>query len=97
MKNNFPILHILTRVCDNQSSHTETNFLVELTRNYAYTYLRYRYKTLGKVLLAEDVTLNELAIDAIAPLFEKDDSGCFIKIKTAFNNWQPPIEPQCIF
>ena len=92
MKNKYSVLLLLSGICGNKSSRSEINCLVELTHNYAYTYLRHRYKNLSNVLLVEDVNIDELAIDAIAPLFERDDSECFIKIKTAFNNWQPPIE-----
>jgi hypothetical protein len=65
-----------------------------MAQKFASSYLKYRYKNLHKVFLAEDVTLDELAIDAIAPLFERNDDGVFVKLKTAFENWQPPIETE---
>jgi hypothetical protein len=65
-----------------------------MVQKFSSTYLKYRYKNLHKVFLAEDVTLDELAIDAIAPLFERNDDGVFVKLKTAFENWQPPIETE---
>jgi hypothetical protein len=94
MKITYSIFSVLKSICENQTSRIGINYIVELTQNYAYTYLRYLYKSLNNVLLVEDVTPDELAIDAIAPLFERDDFGCFIKIKTAFTNWQPPIETE---
>jgi hypothetical protein len=92
MKNKYSVFSVLKSICENQTSRSEVNYIVELTQNYAYTYLRYRYKNLSKVLLAEDVTLDELAIEAIAPLFERDEIGTFIKLKAAFENWQPTID-----
>ena len=92
MKTAYSVLRILTSICGNNSSRSEVNHLIELSQSYAYSYLKYRYKNLSKVLLAEDVTLQELAIDAIAPLFERDDAGSFVRIIKAFNDWNPKIE-----
>lgn len=92
MKSAYSVLDILTSICENKTSRSEVNHLIELTHSYAHSYLKYRYKNLSRVLLAEDVTLQELAIDAIAPLFERDDAGSFIRIIKAFNDWNPKIE-----
>lgn len=92
MKNDYSVLKILRTVTCKEVSRVELNDLIELTQSYAYTYLKYRYKNLHKIFLAEDLTLNEMAIDAIAPLFERDSEGVFTKIKVAFEKWQPPID-----
>lgn len=94
MKNNYSVLKILQAVTCKEVSRAELNHLIELTQSYAYTYLKYCYKNLHKVFLAGDLTIKELAIDAIAPLFERDEREVFVKIKTAFDNWQPPIETE---
>jgi len=94
MKHSYTLIDILIAFCRNKYSQPEVNHLIELAHSYSLTYLRYRYKNLSKVLLAEDVTLQELAIDAIAPLFERDYAGVFIKIKKAFDEWEPKIETE---
>ncbi len=94
MKVEYSVLHILNSICTSRVNRIELNYLIELTCKLASTYLKHRYKNLSRVLLAEDVTIKELGIDAIAPLFERDEAGVFIKIKSAFNNWQPPIEAE---
>ena len=94
MKNTYSTLKILILLKSNQISRVEINYLVETTQSYAYTYLKYRYKNLNKIFLSEDLTLQELAIDSIAQLFERNDDGKFIKLSTAFENWQPPIETE---
>jgi hypothetical protein len=38
--------------------------------------------------------MQELAIDAIATLFERNDEGSFVKIIKAFNDWIPKIETE---
>lgn len=94
MNKNFPVLCLLFTLCNAKIKSGELNSLIEIFHNYSSTYLRYRYKNQYKVLLSEDVTLDELAIDAIAPLFERDENGRFIKLETAFKNWQPPIDTE---
>lgn len=94
MKTAYSVLEILTSVCGNKPSRSEVNHLIELSQSYAYSYFKYRYKNLSKILMAEDVTLQELAIDAIAPLFERNESGELVKIIKAFNNWTPKIETE---
>lgn len=94
MKTEYSVLYILNSICDKSVTRIEVNYLIELTQKFAYTYLKYRYKNLSKVLLAEDVTLQELSTDAIAPLFERDEAETFIKIKSSFQKWQPPIDTE---
>lgn len=94
MKTDYSVLYILNRICAEEIERSEVNFLIELAQKFALTYLKYRYKNLGKVLLAEDVTLQELSIEAIAPLFERNETGRFIKIDKAFNDWVPKIETE---
>lgn len=94
MKTAYSVLAILKSICENKASRTEVNHLIELTHSFTYSYLKYRYKNLNKVLMAEDLTLQELAIDSIAPLFERDEAGSFIKLIKAFNEWEPKIESE---
>lgn len=91
MKSDNSILNTLNRICFGKATRFEINHIIELSHNYACTYLKYSYKNLNKVLLAEDVAIKELAIDAIAPLFERDDKGLFVKLIKAFNDWIPKI------
>lgn len=94
MKSTYSVLAILQSICENKSSRSEVNNLIELAHTYAYTYLKYRYKNLNRVLMAEDLTLQELAIDAIAPLFERNEEGEFIRLTKAFIEWEPKIETE---
>lgn len=94
MKECTNILSILIALHDNRVSRVHLNHLIETTQSYAYTYLKYRYKNLNKLFLSEDLSLQELAIDSIARIFERDDEGKFIKLIDAFDNWQPPIETE---
>lgn len=94
MKKSCSVLKILLSINDGESSRHVINLLIELAQSYACTYLKYRYKNLSKILMGEDVTIDELAIESIAQLFARNDEGVFIKLKGAFENWQPPIETE---
>lgn len=94
MKNSFAVLGILKAICDDQITHNETNRLIEVSQKIAFTYLKHRYKNISKALLAEDVSLTEMSIDTIAPLFERDNNGVFVKLKNSIHNWQPQIETE---
>ena len=94
MKNTVQVLGILRAVSNHTVDRRGLNQLIELTQSFAFTYLKYRYRNLNNTLMGEDVTLNEMAIDAIAPLFERDDEGNFIRITNAFEKWDPPVEKE---
>ncbi|HMN49892.1 MAG TPA: hypothetical protein PKD67_12180 [Ignavibacteriaceae bacterium] len=91
MKSTYSVLAILQSICENKTTRPEINHLIEQSYKIAMTYLKYRYKNLSRVFLAEDSTLQEMAIDAIASLFERNESGEFIRIIKAFKDWDPPI------
>ena len=94
MKNSISVLQILHSICEHNCSRSDINHLIELTYKTAYTYLNHRNKGLSKVLLAEDITLQEMAIDSIAPLFARDEAGDFVKLIKAFENWMPKIDTE---
>jgi hypothetical protein len=91
MKKQNLILDFFLAICNNSLTQKNLNHLIELMQKTAYAYLRHRFKNKYKILLSEDVSLNELAIDSIALLFKRDETGCFIKLKSAFESWQPQI------
>ncbi len=94
MKNALRVLDLLKAVSIQNVDRTGLNQLIELTQSFAGTYLKYRYKNLSRSLLAEDVSHYEMAVDAIAPLFERDKEGRLTRINKAFLSWNPAIETE---
>lgn len=90
MSKNYKIIGILKEI----NSQSSLNGLIETCQKIAQTYLHFNYKKIFKFLQNEDLTLEEFALDAIAPLFIKEKDHQNIYIKTAFNNWQPPIKTE---
>ena len=68
MRNDFKIIDALSQPDDNIS----INHLVETCQKIALSYLHFNYKKVFKFLNYEDLTIDEFALDAIAPLFTEE-------------------------
>jgi hypothetical protein len=87
MGKNIEILSLFS----DSGSQSSINQLVEKSFKIALTYLRYNQKRISKVFAAEELTVEEVAISAITPLFCKESEEQFIPIIREFNSWQPSI------
>ncbi|MCZ2267438.1 MAG: hypothetical protein LC124_01140 [Ignavibacteriales bacterium] len=47
-----------------------------------------------RIILRDEISLEDIAIDSITSLFERDQTGCFKNIVGLFNSWQPPIKSE---
>ncbi len=88
------LLSIFQKICESEINQQEINFLVETSYKIALHYLRGYYKKLHKILQHDDLSLNDFAIDAIAPLFQRDENNSFSVIKKSFENWKPEIKTE---
>ncbi|NWF91265.1 MAG: hypothetical protein HXY50_17595, partial [Ignavibacteriaceae bacterium] len=80
------ILHEISTL----ESQNSINKLVEICYKIALSNLRFNYKKIYQIVSREELSLEDLAIDSIASLFEKDESGSFQNVIGPFNSWQPP-------
>jgi len=87
MGKNIEILGLFS----DSGSQSSINQLVEKTFKIAVSYLRFNHKKIAKIFSIEEVTVEEVAISAITPLFCKESEEQFIPIIREFNSWQPPI------
>jgi len=90
MNKNLQILKLFSSLDSQQS----VNRLVEICYKIALSQLRFNYKKVQRIILKDEISLEDIAIDSITPLFEKDQSGCFKNILEPFNSWQPPIKTE---
>ncbi len=67
---------------------------MERSYKISFQYLRSYQTKLNKILLQDDLTLSDIAIDAIAPLFQRDEENSFFLIKKSCESWTPPIETE---
>jgi len=64
---------------------------IERSFKIAAQYLRSIHQRVCKLLNYNESTIEDLAIDSVAPLFLKN-GGFELPVIRAFNNWQPPIK-----
>ncbi len=67
---------------------------MEKSYKISFQYLRSFQTKLSKILFQDDLSLSDIAIDAIAPLFQRDDNNSFFVIKKSFENWIPSIQTE---
>ncbi len=82
---------------ENQTSQSQLNNVIEKSYRIALKYLHFQRLKISKLILNEDLTLEEIAIDSIAALFVKENENNLISIKQTFNNWQPAIKSEADF
>ncbi|WP_337865426.1 hypothetical protein [Ignavibacterium sp.] len=68
--------------------------LIEVSYKTALTYLKYNFRKVKKILISEELTPQELALDAISSLFESDEEKRFVVIEEAVKRWNPPINSE---
>ena len=71
-------------------NESNLNPSIEKSFRIAVHYLRSIHAKVYNLLIQNENTVEDLAIDAIATLFAKDD----LPIKKSFDNWQPPIKTE---
>lgn len=90
MNKNLQILHLISTPDSQQS----VNNLVEICFKIALNHLRFNYKKVQRIILRDEISLEDIAIDSITSLFERDQPGCFKNILEPFNSWEPPIKTE---
>ena len=88
------LFSILKNLCNSSISQKEINFLVEKSYKISFQYLRSYQTKLSKILQQDNLSLSDIAIDAIAPLFQRDENNMFFVIKKSFENWIPQISTE---
>ncbi len=90
MEKKSQILQLFSTLDSQQS----VNRLVEVCFKIAASQLRFNYKKIHKIILRDEISIEDVAIDSIVSLFEKDDSGYFYNLMSVFNSWNPPIKTE---
>lgn len=92
-------LEIIKNVVNGKINQGELNLLIEKAYRISTAYLRSIYPRIYKITQNENIELEDVAIDAIAPLFIKNNACKFGFLINAFNSWEPEIktEPGVIY
>lgn len=90
MDKHYNIINLLIEI----ESQILLNSLIETCQKIALSYLHCNYRKIYKFLQNEELSFEEFALDAIAPLFVREKEDGNISIRTSFNNWQPAIKTE---
>lgn len=87
MKTSIEILPLLM----NPDCPKSRRQLIELSYKIALSYITFNHRRVKKILISEEITPKEFALEAIAPLFEPDEKNRFILIEKTLKQWFPPV------
>ncbi len=79
---------ILQSVISAKPSHRAVNDVVEYCQKIANVYLQWKIKKLRYVQDFFQFSLNDIAVDCIADLFQRDENGTLVQIKAYFDSIQ---------
>lgn len=89
------ILAALNKLAEGSNQRSiEINYLVEKSFLTAVSYLGINHKKIFKLLQKGEYTINDIAVDAIAPLFVVDEEKNLTPLAISFLNWTPAIETE---
>ncbi len=87
-------LELLKKIGSNNYRQRELNFIVENSVKIAVYYVNNEFKKIKKIILKEDLEIEDIAIESVSPLFEKDSQGMFYRLTEAYKKWDPPISTE---
>lgn len=88
----YGLQQLFIKARENQSTHCDVNTLVDTAFKMAVSNLRLMHRRIHKLILYEHLTIDNIAIDAIAPLFIKNETGILNQITDVYAAWEPPIQ-----
>ncbi|BDQ03803.1 hypothetical protein [Ignavibacterium sp.] len=88
MKSGIEILPLLQSL----DCSASRNKLIEVSFKIAVHYIRLNHRRVRKVLLSEEITADELALEAIASLFGTDEQNNFCVLQDSLKKWQPAVD-----
>src|SRR3989304_5565018 len=88
------ILPIIKELSNNSCSQSNLNVLIENSFRISRIYLYAKRLKIYKDINGGVSRFQDLAIDAITPLFCKDSAEQVLPIVREFNSWKPPIQTE---
>lgn len=92
--NKFSYYKFLRKLCDGKYKQSELNHFIERLFKFAESYLNYRYYRIKNLISPDRFTLEEAAIEAIAPLFMPASNNNHFTLLDELRKWNPPIKSE---
>jgi len=93
-KKEYSYYDFFTKLCENEYTTTELNNFIERLFKIGESYLQHRYNRIKNLVNSSQDLLEEIAIEAIAPLFQNANYNNHFKIVDDIRNWNPPINSE---
>ena len=94
IEKDYSYYQFFTKLNDGEYSIGELNNFIERLFKIGESYLHHRYNRIKNLVDASQDTLEEIAIEAIAPLFQNAIYNNHFIIVDEINNWNPPINSE---
>ena len=90
----YSYYRFFTKLNDGEYSIGELNNFIERLFKIGESYLHHRYSRIKNLVNSSQDTLEEIAIEAIAPLFQNANFNNHFNIVDDIRNWNPPINSE---
>lgn len=91
VQKNFSYFGFLKKLRKNNYKQNELNRFIEDIFIIAAGYTKYHSRKIERALHFLGISNDDFAVDAIEPLFRKDENGRFKALVEEFEKWQPPV------
>jgi hypothetical protein len=91
---NYSYYRFFTKLCDDEYTAGELNNFIERLFKIGESYLHHRYSRIKNLVNSSQDTLEEISIEAIAPLFQNANYNNHFSIVDDIKNWNPPINSE---
>ena len=94
IEKDYSYYRFFTKLNDGEYSIGELNNFIERLFKIGESYLQHRYSRIKNLVNSSQDTLEEIAIEAIAPLFQNANFNNHFNIVDDIRNWNPPINSE---
>jgi hypothetical protein len=91
---NYSFYWFFKKLCDDEYTTVELNNFIERLFKIGESYLQHRYNRIKNLVNSSQDTLEEIAIEAIAPLFQNANYNNHFNLVDDIRNWNPPIKTE---
>lgn len=90
----YSFYNFFNKLCDDDFTQTELNEFIERLFKIGQSYVHHRYNRVKNIIDTNNGAMDEIAIEAIAPLFQNANYNNHYVIVDQIRNWNPPIKSE---
>lgn len=92
--NGYSFYGFFNKLCNNDFDQGELNDFIERLFKIGQSYVHHRYNRVKNIIDTNNGAMDEIAIEAIAPLFQNANYNNHYVIVDQIRNWNPPIKSE---